>query len=425
MPRRSKSPELVDAAETVRHADVLMFLAVYREVVNSPESDRANLSTLLERRKDRLGAPSTVLGQLKRVTRYLFGSGPDADELGRLFTRVGGLLQATPEGQTVYHRFVILRDIYDRLKADVAWGLGADMRTVRIGTPQTIGLRLLSSIFSDWKRLFGQVVRLEVETGNSRELIPRLNAGLLDVVVAYGGPGPVDAEITSAGLNVAFRPLGYESRMVLLAHPKAELFVREVRDARGRIKVPGEDLNRFYWEDQFRGEGAKPGYMKLRSVSLDRLDLDRSNSKLIIVPSWGQPPVVTALASVLPPARVTEVSWYDDALALVRMGQGVAVAAEIFSKRKRITAFRLTPESDFRRPIGIYYNRREGLTSEACRVVTFIHEYFGRFHEQIRAGTPPAIDDPLGEFTAFCDSFASRMERDWLTVTRLDYPKTG
>jgi len=149
MPRRSKSPELVDAAETVRHADVLMFLAVYREVVNSPESDRANLSTLLERRKDRLGAPSTVLGQLKRVTRYLFGSGPDADELGRLFTRVGGLLQATPEGQTVYHRFVILRDIYDRLKADVAWGLGADMRTVRIGTPQTIGLRLLSSTFSD------------------------------------------------------------------------------------------------------------------------------------------------------------------------------------------------------------------------------------------------------------------------------------
>ena len=95
---------------------------------------------------------------------------------------------------------------------------------------------------------------------------------------------------------------------------------------------------------------------------------------------------------------------YEQALALVRMGQGVAVATEVFSRRARITAFRLTPPKDFVRWIGAYFHPPENqLPTHVRRLIRIVERYLKKCEPEIRLGEPPAFDDD--RYTKFCNDF--------------------
>ena len=66
-----------------------------------------------------------------------------------------------------------------------------------------------------------------------------------------------------------------------------------------------------------------------------------------------------------------------------------------------------------------YYNAREGLNPETCRLVTFIKDYFNAYEDQIRDGKPPAFGDD--EYNNFCRGF--KQDRDWAEIALTAYPK--
>jgi hypothetical protein len=155
---------------------------------------------------------------------------------------------------------------------------------------------------------------------------------------------------------------------------------------------------------------------------LDLDALDKSRLRLLYVPSWGQLARVEQFAKALgAEVEVQDVLSYDGALALVRMGHGVAFAPEEFARRKFVTAFRLVPEDDYTRDIGVYYNTRRGLSAEGCMLAEFIQQYLKHFEEKLRRGLAPLFGDP--GFEGLCKRFAEDLAtRDWAREASKRYP---
>ena len=279
---------------------------------------------------------------MRRVARFLFGD----NSLNPLFRKNdGGPLEPTGESVKINKQFLIIKDLYENLRSDIGRGQHSSKPKVHLGTPQTIGLRLFSSIFSNWKRLFGAQTELEVMIANSRELIPRLDAGLLDAVISYSQQ-ELSSGIEEGTKAVTFKSFGYNSHMVLLCHPEAELWTNDGLDANRKVRKK-------------RGRPQKtPLYDTLNELALT--DLDFHKNRLIVVPSWRQPSALRDVVKGLDANQMREVGSYDEALTLARMGLGVTVASEIFAHRGRIAAFRLTPKESFGRWIGTTTTREKG-----------------------------------------------------------------
>ena len=93
-------------------------------------------------------------------------------------------------------------------------------------------------------------------------------------------------------------------------------------------------------------------------------------------------------------------------MALVRMGQGVAVTPEVFSRRARVTAFRLDPEPDFMRLIGAYFHPPENrLPDHVQHFIHVVETYLTDNQDEIRKGEPPAFDDD--KYMKFCERFSA------------------
>src|SRR5205823_1400181 len=101
------------------------------------------------------------------------------------------------------------------------------------------GVRLVPSILSRWQETFGDTLRLELDIGNTRDLVERLQLGTTDVIVSYGDRPP-DGSVSfdvgeSRSAQVAFKAFDYALNLVLLCRRDGPLL-----DWRGR------DRNREY-----------------------------------------------------------------------------------------------------------------------------------------------------------------------------------
>ena len=395
--------EVPEGAESVRLEDVLTFLDVYEKATTAKLEDRANFSKLLSHGEEKKGL-TTRIGQLRRVVDFLYGKGKE-DEGPRLHLlfeedNLGGLVPSA-DAHRLRKNFVALRDAYWRIKEEIYIDRFMDSPPVlRLGASQTIGMRLLSSLFSDLQRVFPDGIDLKIEIANSHDLIRRLKLRLLDVVISYGH-SEAKSETFDPETNLTFRSLGYPSRMVLLCHPTANLWVRTEKDDKP------VDANRGYWDDKFWNRSRKeiPAYHRLKPINLENVEF--KNLPLIVVPSWHQPKALADLARRLPSVRVLRVPWYDEALALVRMGMGMAVTSEVFSKRARVTAFRLEPKEEFERWIGAYFHPPEDrLPPHVQHLLRVIEAYLSFCRVEIRDGDPPAFGNQ--KYIEFCNSLAKK-----------------
>jgi len=379
--------------DTFRFDDASKFLQVYLKTQDVPAEKRENFKDLFQG----LGAHSTTLGQLTRLLEFLFPPGkpgvpaPGETSMALLFrVQADGGLGPTKLSQLLYQRLQILGTFCSDIRGEATDLLGGDRyrRVVRVGAPQTIAIRLLAFAFSD-PDVIGSDIRLDVEIGNSHDdLIPRLRLGQIDFAIAYGHP---ERDRPDRDPRIQFADLGYRLRMVMIAHPKAKI---QLRDS-------GRDANQGYWEKAYAMKSTKAKgrpnqrevlYKDMRQIA--PADVDFSATTLIAVPSWNQP---AAIQDVVDRARrhnnVTEVKWYDEALALCRMGVGIAVVPEVLAARRLVTTFRLENPEAYARPIAVYYDARRGLSADACRVVEFLRSYLQHFSTEVSSKYPPALGD--------------------------------
>jgi DNA-binding transcriptional LysR family regulator len=414
---------LGDNSSGLRSEDVTKFLEVFSHAENCPAQRRQSLRKLLEKKFDPL---TTTLGQLQRVAEYFFGpteqGGSGIERLFAYDKQYAGI--GPTHSARVLERLLRIYDSFSsRLREQFREQIQqtpAARAVVRLGCPHTIGERLLASVLGNWNSALPNV-DLHVTIENSRLLIPRLHAGLLDLVASYG---PDDGIVPDTTFDVTFASLGYPSRMCLLCHPAGELWSRKT----------GKNLNAGYWNKSYSAESrpqrrakrAKLDFSNLRSIGLDEIDFEKTN--LIFVPSWRQPRLVEECVSRLQYSdrKIRTAESYDEALSLVRMKIGIAIATEVFSKRDHVTAFRLLPESSHTRWIGVYYNNRNGLSDQACQLAEFLREYRMKFEGEMRQGETPSFGDAeFAEWWAEVTQSPDWRSRDWKSYSKQRYPQIG
>lgn len=432
----------------IRPEDIECFLNVFKRVTGEGYARHTSYRSLLGEEKY-----TTRLNQLGRIAEFADTIDPEGSKRGGrrglsrgqplhvLFRRRGegdGGLQPTEIARALFKVLSPLMDAYGSLGRQVAQrlNLSVDDRKVRGAAAPNFSHHVCPFILSQWKEkgIFGDLLRLTWTIGNTTDLLPKLDAGALDFVLGYG---PVDAwgvlvsESSEAvpDMQIAFTSFRYDSKAILACHPSEPLWL-----------TTGHDHNKGYYEFLERcrknkeKDGEKtPTYEQLREVKLD--DLYIGKTKLIITRSWGQPPQLEAF---LGEARrngmsIQYVDAYDEAAAMVRMQLGIAVLPEVYSKRRMLNAFRLAPQKDFTRWIGVYYSTRFPFSQEAYTVVEFLRRYYEDFRDSIRNGHPVGYGDRVRvrigdrmkeqDFTQWCRDF--RIEGDWLAGAREKYRLGG
>ena len=154
-----------------------------------------------------------------------------------------------------------------------------------------------------------------------------------------------------------------------------------------------------------------PSYDDLREIDLRTIDF--AHTRLIVVDSWDQPPGLNRFLHEdkprLPPHRVLHVPRYEQALALVRMGQGVAVATEVFSRPT--PHHRVPPDPAERlRAVDrrIYQPPEKQLPDQVRHLIRIVRSYLKDLEREIRLGEPPAYDDE--QYAQFCEDVLKEPE---------------
>jgi DNA-binding transcriptional LysR family regulator len=433
----------------LRLSDILTFLQVYDKSL-SANADTLNklFATIADQ------AITTTIGRLERVTDFLFEEKPHLKPskgpgFNALFTyQQGEGMRPTPAAQELHHHFSKLKDLYDKARVTFQNRLEEThfRRTpVRLGVPETIGSQWLAHACSCWQELFAKELELRLELSNSVDLLRQLDTGdFLDAVFAYGQQNrkvlPPAAGLSVQGTNelleyqkqICFRSFDYHLNMVLLAHPASKIRLRSQ-------SPDGDDINEGgkYWEKKIKPiqgilrpiiesgiliKGSAPSRKAGRDASqktedeLTRLrtecfkqlkeinprDIDYSQTQLIVVPSYAEP---TELKVLIEDTRarfgVREAKNYNEAMALVRAGQGVTITNEPYWVRGHLTAFRLVGSAvpgggqPYQRWFGVYYNASAGLKEAPLKVIAFLRAYMRRFEPYLRAGRSPAYGDPI------------------------------
>jgi DNA-binding transcriptional LysR family regulator len=431
-------PSTPSETKNLRYNDVRKWLAVYER---AKQGSCETFKTLFES----LGPHTTTLGQITQLMEFI----SDGRPIGTPKLTLESLFHIPAEDRYLRPTHVadeltrLLRGLdpfYTSTKNTIWHALRKREKPtrIRLGCSQTIGLRLLPAMLSNKLPTPG-TCELELVIDNSESLYQQLHLGTLDMILSWGpetfrlskGPsGTLDFQ--EPDLDVRFVSSGYSSKMVLIASP------------RGVIRLNnGEDANAGYWNRLYDGsrppsaegkgqkgnQADKSGSEKGSQRRPNYEDLDpihprdirfTETSRLIYVPSWNQPEALSNLADdIRQKGFLHDSKFYDEALSLVRMNQGVAAVSEVFLKRSRVVAFRLEPAEWYTRDIGIYYNTRVGLTDVACCLAEFVRHYLKEFERKVRVGEPRSFGDKI--FTdGFVDEFVQ--SRDWTTVALELYP---
>ncbi|HTU93380.1 MAG TPA: LysR family transcriptional regulator [Gemmataceae bacterium] len=427
--RASEEPDL-------KLSDIHIFLEVYTKAKAFPARTFRDLFA-------RLNQPvTTTIGQLERVIKYLFTNRKDLVSTGKgavfeaLFVPTEDGLVPTAAADDLDEHF---RAIEERCsiarQAFVARHAGRQQRraVVRLGMPQTIAYRLVACALSRWHELFGGELELRVEIDNSVALLRRLDAGggVLDAVIAYRSEDrrsrPTEACLEQ-GLHVCFRSLSYPLDMVILSNPGIPLLTKDGKDQNhnylGEMK---KNLAPFLEPTKKRkpradAEDLTPYEALPRGI--DPRDINFPQTPLIVVPSYSQPAALKNLVEYLRPRfELREAPYYDEALALARMSQGLAIVNDSYCLRRHVTAFRMEPREDFRRWLGVYYDARRGIHEQTYRLLCFLHQYILKFGQRIRAGEPPSYGDR--EYEVWCKKYCAGeigLPPDWPGTAKEEFP---
>jgi DNA-binding transcriptional LysR family regulator len=383
---------------------------------------------------------STIVQRLGRVAAvFCRGSGePEWSDFELLFEFAGGTVRATDAAERLFDYLQSVQDVCNgaREATKPRGELPFVPQVVRLGIPQTVGLYILSSALSGWGRLFPpDWVAFEVQVDSTRVLIDHVAAGALDCMIGYGGAKEVFLDAT-LDPRITFRDLEYDTQSVLITHPEHELVLRPGLTSGGR------PVGRLSY---------RPGELrvitKYEDIPPDKVvdfsDIDPRAQSLIVVPAFGQPPQQRTdfLAWRDRGGRIILVDTYDEALSLVRMGQGITVAFEVYAGRALVAPYKLgkrvpldsernrtgpgaagaptfrdandgeyavAPEENaYRRHIGQYYRKdsaatggegapkpKPGRARHTMLILSFIEEYFRRFKARVRTGDRPALFRP-------------------------------
>jgi DNA-binding transcriptional LysR family regulator len=404
----------------LRLVDIETFLELYKESLNPPPVESFN--ALFAKLGDKM--VTRTIGRMKKVTDFLFDGREDLKKgkhgFAALFApRYGEGMKPTPLAEATVRRFrdglercVDTRSFFQNTLAKT----GDKREIVHLGAPQTLAYHLLAQAFSCnrniYQRIVGDNVDVRVEIDASEALIRKLDAGgILNIVVGYGIE---ESRNSSRGqqLAIGFRPFDYWFGMVLLCHPARPLWTKvegkkkpqNLNDEAYAAKVVKRqrDYQNLTTTDQ--ASKHEPLYDQLHEV--DPWEIDFAATPLIVVPSYGQARGVQRLISEWRPrGAVRVVPSFEEALALVRADQGVAISNGFYCTRKNISAFRMRPPQEFRRYLGVYYNRG-GLSESALRVVRFLRDYLSVFERVIKvSGQSPAYGNV--EYDKFCKTYAS------------------
>ena len=395
--------------DAIRLADIKVFVTLYKK---AGEDGFENLQDILPPGSNL----STVRVQLARVVGAFCGPTTPGHAFKLLFARPSKSKPAkpTPTADELYKWLEMIDGICSRAREGVqaiARGGQAPV-TLRIGSAQTFGLYLVPYMLSRWEDVFKDHVQLGVEVANSKKLIDRLCAGgVLDCVIAFGPPHGTSVDF---GLPMKFEPLKkgegqwLESSTVLLRHPEGSIWMKNRAD-------PIRDFQ----EDPQKRRKKQRAQAVLPPINVDEIDFERT--RLIAVTSWYQPP---RLKEVVERARdehkrFLEVDTFDEAVAHVRMNQGVCFVPEAFKRRRDVTAFMLTPEADYLRSIGVYYRAEPKLALEpppAVRLlIDFMNMYLGYCGDKVLSdGAPPGFND--ADYRKGCEAF--KKTANWSLLQR-------
>ncbi len=398
----------------LRLQDVRTFVAVYDCAKDTLPDQRRSTHELLEM----VGNPKTIQSRLKRVADFFLPTQPGID-LERLYQDdENGVLQIKEDTEKIAKLLMIYKSFADGL-LDQFRGEIRPLKVpplVRLGCPEIIGYRLLAPALGDWTMALGGV-DLHLTIDNSKRLIPRLHAGHLDMVISYGD---VDQLQFDKHYQVSFASLGYQSQMCLYCHPGESLSV-----------LGGTNINAGYWEQLSNEEGMGPAGANLNAMPFDKLkpvnlnDINFRNTPLIVVDSWHRPKRIDDFISQWRDkgAKIRIAESYDEAMALVKMRLGVAVATEMFPRREHVTVFRIVPEESYQRWIGVYYQNRFGVSNAACQVAEFLRRYREKFFHQLYFGKTPGYgDQEYKEWWMTLIKDAEWQDCNWESYSRLRFP---
>lgn len=386
------------------------FLEIYQKAKAAP----GQYKTLVELFGNEKEGYTTTLGQLARIAAFITGEKTRSGNVDVLFYKPTDTSSLTPTAAAheTYRYFNALPNFYESARTAIRakGGFGeATLPLVTIGTPQTIGLWLLSRIFSDWKRLFDKQLRLELLVGNVSNLIPKIDLGKMHFIVAFGAQKPEGKED-----NTKIFPLGCECNQILICHPKAELY------------IGGVDVNKDYWNKEYPGKTSSATkrrtdpvgcamrplpYEQLREVDFAKVDPE--TTQFIDVNTMYQPKRLTEVLNdwkdITGDEGIRRVDWNDEAISLVQMGYGIAVVPEFFCDTPSVTAFRLMPAEDYRRSIVAYYSENSGPLGNAARfLLEFIRRYLKEFASAVRRNQAPSLGHP--GFDKLCSDWCKEFD---------------
>ncbi len=395
-----------------RIEDAKTFVRVFRRAEKLSPAERTTYTGLFGKEEDTREAYTTVLAQLKRVAAYalkVLAIGPPPQpqpdrepDVEILFARsiIGdGGLQPTPIAKALYKELSPLQDTYENLGQRVATALwfahppSQALPLVRIGAGWNFALHILPYILSRGAPAGAPPVRWTMETTNTPELLPRLNNGQLDFVIGYGSKNAVCLRQEGLpGLRIGFTSFDFSSIMILDAHPLVPVLLKNGDDANLGY---ADELVKLPPANRKKGIEKPPPYKDLRKLRLEDIDFHGSGLDLLITRSWDQPRglkefIERAAQDRLP---IRYLDSYEEALSLVKLRQGLAVLPQVFSKKRMVHAFGLTPPESFTRWIGAYYNPQFPLADPVLYVLTLIRNYLKKFEPSIRDGHPPGYGD--------------------------------
>jgi DNA-binding transcriptional LysR family regulator len=420
--------------EGIRIEDTDTFLRIFGRSEMLPYTKRTTYASLFGKRDEdpEAQAYTTVITQLQRVAEFAIRLLPNrrpgqAGEVEDLFARLidgDGGLQPTPLARALVKELELLQEVYANVGQRTAARLGTNRlpQMVRIGSGPNFAMHMLPYVLSAGGA--AGIQNFQVEMANTADLLPRLNSGLLDFVIAYGSVNDIGVRQEGLpGLRIGFTSFRYSSNLVLAAHPLVKV-MQANGDANGAYQGYSsyQDYLRSRQSQRVKkGTEKSPRCDELRPVNLDEIDFDRTGLDLVVTRSWDNAPGLVKFLNADSTARkrVRWVEGYDEAVALVKLRQGLAVLPQVFSKRRMVNAFRLTPEKAFTRWIGAYYSPRFPLSEEAYRLLDFIRAYLQKFALSLRNGRPAAYPEP--EFVRWCAE-VSRVDESWTEKAEKDYP---
>jgi LysR family transcriptional regulator of abg operon len=212
----------------------------------------------------------------------------------QLFDRSQRGLVATAAGEVLLRGARLLLADLERIEAELKALTGSAQAVLRLGAPPALAMNLLPALV---RRLAcdGRL-RVQIREHSSPELLERLHAGDLDVVVARFLPDEESALLGPTDSGIVFERL-FDEEMQVAVRPDHRLAGRKVvtlEDLAGErwILQSGPNMTRRASDALYRQAGLPPPVPAIESDSTpSSLRMVEAGVGISLLPRWGDPSV--------------------------------------------------------------------------------------------------------------------------------------